>query len=86
MKPLSLWSLLFAMVLLIGPGLRAEEPPGTASSDAPGAVEALPGPKLAISELKFEFTDVDPGTQVTHDFMVTNEGESDLVIDKVQPG
>jgi hypothetical protein len=45
-----------------------------------------PSPKLVIGETAYSFDPVVDGTLVTHDFVVRNEGEAVLNIQKVKTG
>ena len=45
-----------------------------------------PGPKLVIDEAAFSFEPVVDGSMVTHDFVVRNEGDAVLNIQKVKTG
>jgi hypothetical protein len=45
-----------------------------------------PAPKLVIDETAHSFDPVLDGTMVTHDFVVRNEGEAVLNIQKVKTG
>ncbi|MBF0529373.1 MAG: DUF1573 domain-containing protein [Deltaproteobacteria bacterium] len=59
-------------------------PPATAQPVAPAA----PGlqPQLAVPEMSFDFGNVKPDTEVTHDFVMENKGKGELVIESVTPG
>jgi hypothetical protein len=45
-----------------------------------------PLPKLVIEKDSYTFDPVVDGTKVTHDFVVRNEGDADLNINKVKTG
>lgn len=50
------------------------------SSDNPAET-----PSMVISETRFDFGDLDEGSVVSHDFIVKNNGKTDLQIMKVSP-
>ena len=39
-----------------------------------------------VNERAFDFGEVEPESTVTHDFIVANNGQADLVIEQVSPG
>ena len=43
-------------------------------------------PKIVLPEASHDFGDVKPGTRVTYDFKVQNQGDGPLIIDRVTPG
>jgi hypothetical protein len=43
------------------------------------------GPKIEVSELRYDFGKVVQGTRVEHVFEIRNAGSEQLVIEKVQP-
>jgi uncharacterized protein (DUF58 family) len=47
--------------------------------------QTFQGPKLTVSEIKFDFGRVVQGTEVTHIFDVRNTGTEPLVIERVVP-
>jgi hypothetical protein len=55
------------------------------AEDAPAAVEAAT-PLLRLAETEFDNGEASPGTTVTHDFVIKNEGQAPLLISDVIPG
>ena len=47
--------------------------------------EARDVPSMVISETRFDFGEVDEGSEVSHDFIVRNNGKEELQITKVSP-
>jgi len=43
------------------------------------------GPKIEVSEMRYDFGKVIQGTRVEHVFEIRNAGSEQLVIEKVQP-
>ncbi|BBO75462.1 hypothetical protein DSCW_28790 [Desulfosarcina widdelii] len=62
----------------------SDQAAGKASSSAGTTVQAAP--VAVIPELKYEFTPVVDGAEVTHDFTVKNFGEAALAIHQVKTG
>jgi len=64
-------------------GLSSGTSPGFSqeSSFSPGN----PGeaPRITVAETKFEFGEVDEGSEISHDFTVKNHGKGELRITKV---
>ncbi|MDR2301822.1 MAG: DUF1573 domain-containing protein [Deltaproteobacteria bacterium] len=52
------------------------------NAQAPGETR----PVIVMTETEYVAGDVDPSSTVTHEFVVKNEGDGDLVISKVVPG
>jgi hypothetical protein len=50
------------------------------------AAESQPGPAVFFPEKVFDFGLVLEGKEVTHDFIVRNQGKSELLIQNVKPG
>ncbi|MDA8139761.1 MAG: hypothetical protein M0036_14015 [Desulfobacteraceae bacterium] len=57
----------------------------TAWAEAKQESNAAPQPKAVFPETKFEVKSVVEGVQITHDFMIENQGPGTLVIERVQP-
>ena len=47
---------------------------------------ASQGPKILIKEGSFDAGNVKQGDTITHSFMVLNQGDEELLIEKVEPG
>lgn len=57
------------------------------NSNAFGASkQAPPSPSVFVSESRYTFPTVIDGTEVTHDFILQNQGDAPLVIEKVKTG
>ena len=48
--------------------------------------ETPPSPSVFVSESRYTFPTVIDGTEVTHDFILQNQGDAPLVIEKVKTG
>lgn len=49
-------------------------------------VRASPGPKIFIKERAFDSGKVKQGDIISHTFIVLNQGDEKLLIEKVEPG
>jgi len=49
-------------------------------------VLASPAPKIFIKEGAFDYGKVKQGETISHSFMVVNQGDEKLLIEKVEPG
>ncbi|MDR1394950.1 MAG: DUF1573 domain-containing protein [Deltaproteobacteria bacterium] len=86
-------TLLLILVFLLWPaGLWAQSSsaagpaPGPDGSSLPAPAEISgPQPKIVLAETEFDAGDNPPGSSVTHDFAVRNEGEGELTLEAV-PG
>lgn len=58
----------------------------TAASAAPVGAEKVSAPRMILEETSFDFQKVEEGDVLEHDFVVRNEGEKPLEIEKVAPG
>lgn len=72
MKP----TILFA-VLMLGAG--------AALAQEPAAADALPAPKLVCDEPTYRFGDMDSSRDVEHSFILRNEGNATLEIQRARP-
>jgi len=72
-----LWSATATAAASDGKNSTAQRPSVATGTETPAAV---------LPELKFEFGSVVDGTQVTHDFPVSNSGSGPLDITKVKTG
>ena len=45
-----------------------------------------PSPSIFVPESRYTFPTVLDGTEVTHDFVIQNKGDAELVIEKVRTG
>ncbi|MDR2423051.1 MAG: DUF1573 domain-containing protein, partial [Deltaproteobacteria bacterium] len=80
-------SLLLALALAVfWPGhlLLAQDPQGPQAPEASQAAPA-PRPRLVIPEKEFDAQLRPPGSSVTHEFAVHNQGDDDLTLEVV-PG
>jgi len=83
MKKNILISLFFVFAALSGPAVWAQQLPASAVPDG----ESLePNPKLMIDEPVFEAGDIKPGTLLTHEFILRNEGDAPLEFSNIQTG
>jgi hypothetical protein len=46
----------------------------------------IPGPRAVVSESVFEFQPVIEGSQIVHDFIIENRGDSPLAIPHLKSG
>jgi hypothetical protein len=49
-------------------------------------VQASPGPQIFIKEGAFDAGNIKQGDIISHTFIVANQGDEKLLIEKVQPG
>ncbi|MBW2605335.1 MAG: hypothetical protein JRE28_13670 [Deltaproteobacteria bacterium] len=57
------------------------------NSGAFGASKQIPtSPSVVVPESRYTFPAVIDGTEVTHDFIIQNKGDTLLVIEKVRTG
>lgn len=73
----TLWLLVFC-----GPALAQQLAPAT----VPPGESAAAKPRLMIENQIYEAGDIEAGTQVSHEFLIKNEGGSPLEITEVKPG
>lgn len=60
---------------------------GAAQDEAPGEpTNASPPPIIRFDQNEFHAGEAKPGTTISHDFAIYNDGESDLIIHDVVPG
>ena len=52
----------------------------------PGGAEKISAPRMVLEQTDFDFREVEEGEVLTHDFIVRNEGDKPLEIEKVTPG
>ena len=52
----------------------------------PGGAEKISAPRMILEETSFDFQKVKEGEALEHDFVVRNEGDQPLEIEKVVPG
>ena len=67
----------------------AESPAAKNTQPKPGSPQATASQEagaIQISETVFDFGEIVEGTEVTHQFNVSNSGKGDLQIDQVRPG
>jgi len=81
---------LFAAFLVTVAGYSAQTPaaaPATAPAAAakPADPKAAPKPKAVAVEPVADLGSVPKGEKITHDFVIKNEGDADLMITNVQP-
>ena len=58
----------------------------TAVTAVPGGAEKISAPRMVLEQTDFDFREVEEGEVLTHDFIVRNEGDKPLEIEKVAPG
>ncbi|MCB1071068.1 MAG: DUF1573 domain-containing protein [Verrucomicrobia bacterium] len=75
--------ILFASLLWIQSEARAQEPAATENPDA--ASGQVQGPRIASDEPVFDFGMADNAQPVEHTFVVRNDGDTTLVIERVRP-
>ena len=49
------------------------------------AAEEVPKTKIGFPEVQWDFGTINQGDIVKHDFVITNEGENDLILKEVKP-
>ncbi len=78
------WFWLPALCLMVfcGPALAQQLAPAT----APPGESAGPKPRLMVEQPVYEAGDIEAGTQVSHEFLIRNEGDAPLEITEVKPG
>jgi hypothetical protein len=52
---------------------------------SPAQESKVKGPKISVDKPSYDLTEIDEGTPVTHTYVIKNEGDEDLKIEKVQP-
>jgi hypothetical protein len=84
----SAFSILAATAILPSPVVAADAPPAGLPAAAAPATAAVPqdGPRIAFSEIIFDFGKQGTSQPLRHDFIVTNIGNALLEITQVQPG
>lgn len=65
-------------------GLAAPGTVQTPAIEAPDPTAALP-PKAVFPETEYHFAPILEGQEVTHDFIVENNGRGELIIESVRP-
>ena len=71
---------LWMPALLMGGVVDSHAQTGSSSTE-----ESRDVPLMVISETRFDFGEVDEGSEVSHDFIVKNTGKAELRINKVSP-
>src|SRR5436190_9168 len=88
--PQTALSLLAAVAISVPwPLLAADAPPAAPADNkaaAPAAALSKNGPRIAFSEIVYDFGKQGVSTPLRHDFIVTNIGTALLEITQVQPG
>jgi hypothetical protein len=59
---------------------------GPVVTGAAASAETQPAPKAVPRNVSHDFGLVQPDSQVTHQFIIENQGEADLIIESVAPG
>lgn len=49
-----------------------------------GEIQPIKSPSAFVPEVRYEFSPVLDGTQVTHDFIIQNKGNAPLNVEKVK--
>lgn len=57
--------------------------PPPATIGPPGPQDIAQGPRISVSALEHDFGDIHPTTPVSHVFVFTNTGQSELVIERL---
>jgi hypothetical protein len=83
---LSVSLLLCLFAILTPPAFAQETNEGSATSAVDGATPPGAAPSMALPETEFDYGEANPGTTITHDFVVKNEGTAPLLITDVVPG
>ena len=52
----------------------------------PGGAEKISAPRMVLERSDYDFQAVEEGEVLRHDFIVRNEGDKPLEIEKVTPG
>lgn len=52
---------------------------------SPAQEEKPKGPKIFVDNTSFDLAEIDEGTPITHTYIIKNDGNEDLKIEKVQP-
>ena len=68
------------------PVATPSEEPAAAEEQTETVKHLVPGPKMVLSEVLFDFGTVEPQTIASHKFVVTNVGSEELLIKQVAPG
>ncbi len=74
------------MLLAVTPAWSAGPAQGTDATDAATGDENTKAPKVFFPKTAYKFDPVMDGTQVSHTFVVKNQGEAPLNINKVKTG
>ena len=76
---------LFAAFLVAVAGYSVQAPATAPAAAKPADPKAAPKPKAVAVEPVADMGSVPKGDKVTHDFIIKNEGDADLMITNVQP-
>lgn len=76
------------LLTLLIPGLNASAQTGSPVSGKPAVPatgKAAPAPKISIAQPEFNFGEVKEGTDLSHTFILRNEGTAPLEVKSVAP-